>query len=232
MHLWYLCNNSYQVYQTLMKKTIQILLILFLLNSCSNGTKKEVVKETKTATKAVSKDVSKIDYPLDSLLTFDSEAALKKVFGEHVKRSVGYYPEGMGEYKNTLLFPDSKNQVEFVWEDDSLHYNKLQYIRLSGRNTDWKTKEGITIGTNMKDLEVFNKQPFAFFGLEWDYSGAIDWKDGYLDERNIFGSLAYPADSMPEEFLDLLGDHTIESASKIAQKANLILTEIIMKPSN
>ncbi len=211
-----------------MKKTIQILLLLFLLNSCSNGTKKDASKEIKSVTK----DISKIDYPLDSLLLFDSEAALKKVFGEHVKRSVGYYPEGMGEYANTLLFPDSKNQVEFVWEDDSLHYNKLQYIRLSGRNTDWKTKEGITIGTQMKDLEVYNKQPFAFFGLEWDYSGAIDWKDGYLEERNIFGSLAYSKDAMPEEFLDLLGDHTIESSSEIAQKANLILSEIILKPSN
>ncbi|MBC8756263.1 hypothetical protein H2O64_16435 [Kordia sp. YSTF-M3] len=211
-----------------MKKTIHILLILFLLNSCSNEPKKEASKETKVVTK----DVSKIDYPLDSLLSFDSEAALKKVYGKHVKRSVGYYPEGMGEYKNTLLFPDSKNQVEFVWEDDSLHYNKLQYIRLSGKNTDWKTKEGITIGTQMKALEFYNKQPFAFFGLEWDYSGAINWKDGYLNERNIFGSLAYPKDEIPEEFLDLLGDHTIESSSEIAKKAKLILSEIIMKPSN
>jgi len=203
-----------------MKNTIQILLLLFLLNSCADGTKKET------------KNILTIDYPLDSLLSFDSEAALKEVYGNHVKRSVGYYPEGMGEYTNTLLFPDSKNQVEFVWEDDSLHYNKLQYIRLSGKNTDWKTKEGITIGTQMEALEYYNKQSFAFFGLEWDYSGAIDWKDGYLDERNIFGSLAYPSDEIPEEFMDLLGDQTIESSSRIAQKANLILRELIMKPKN
>ncbi|QHI34868.1 hypothetical protein IMCC3317_02130 [Kordia antarctica] len=211
-----------------MKKILQALLIIFLLNSCSNGTKKEASKETKVETK----DVSKIEYPLDSLLSYDSEVALKKVYGEHVKRSVGYYPEGMGEYATTVLFPDSKNQVEFVWEDDSIHYNKLQYIRLAGKQTDWKTKEGITIGTDMKTLETLNKQPFGFFGLEWDYAGAIDWKDGYLEERNIFGSLAYPTDSMPEDFMDLHGDHTIESSSKIAQKANLILSEIIMKPSN
>lgn len=215
-----------------MKNIIQILLILFLLNSCSNEPKKDVLKETKAATKAVTKDVSKIEYPLDSLLSFNSEKALKKVYGKHVKRSVGYYPEGMGEYKNTLLFPDSKNEVEFVWEDDSLYYNKLQYIRLTGKDTDWKTKEGITIGTDMKTLETLNKQPFAFFGLEWDYSGAIDFKDGYLAKRGIFGNLAYPTDSMPVEFMDLLGDHTIQSSSEIAQKANLILCEIIMRPSN
>lgn len=215
-----------------MKKILQVLLILFMLNSCSNGTKKEATKETKAETSVVIKDISKVDYPLDSLLSFDSETTLKKVFGRHIKRSVGYYPEGMGEYMNTLLFPDSKNQVEFVWEDDSLHFNKLQYIRLSGKHTDWKTKEGITIGTNMKTLETLNKQPFAFFGLEWDYSGAIDFKNGYLAERNIFGNLAYPTDAMPIELMDLLGDHTIESSSEIAQKANLMLTEIMMKRSN
>jgi len=215
-----------------MKKILKVLLIIFLLNGCSNGAKKETTKDTKAKVNPVTKDISKIDYPLDSLLAFNSEAALKKVFGKHVKRSVGYYPEGMGEYKNTLLFPDSKNEIEFVWEDDSLHFSKLQYIRLTGKNTDWKTKEGITIRTDMKTLETLNKQPFAFFGLEWDYSGAIDFKDGYLAKRNIFGNLAYATDAMPVEFMDLLGDHTIETTSEIAQKANLILCEIIMKPSN
>ena len=176
--------------------------------------------------------MSTINYPLDSLLSFDSEAALKEVFGEHVKRSVGYYPEGMGEYENTLLFPDSKNEVEFVWEDDSIQYNKLQYIRLYKKDSDWKTKEGITIGTGLKKLEVLNKKPFSFYGFEWDYSGSIDWENGYLSERNIYGNLAYPTDAMPEEFLVLLGDHTIQSSSKLSQKANLILRELIMKPSN
>ena len=182
-----------------MKKIIPILLILFLLNSCSDGRKKEVSTEKK----AVTVDLLNINYPLDSLLSFDSEEALKKVYGKHVKRAVGYYPEGMGEYVNTLLFPDSKNQVEFVWEDDSLKYNKLQFIRISGKNTDWKTKEGITIKTDMKTLETLNKQPFSFFGLEWDYAGAIDWKDGYLAKRNIFGNLAYPNDSMPVSYTHL-----------------------------
>ena len=52
-----------------MKNILQILLIIFLLNSCADGTKKQAIK-----------DVSKIDYPLDSLLSFDSEKALKEMF--------------------------------------------------------------------------------------------------------------------------------------------------------
>ena len=214
-----------------MKKIIQILLIIILLNSCSNEVKKPTIKATETTTVA-KKDISEVNYPLDSLLSFDSEEALKKVYGTHVKRAVGYYPEGMGEYKITLLFPHSKNQVEFVWEDDSLHFNKLQYVRIYTKETDWKTKEGITIGTSLKELEVFNKQPFAFFGFEWDYSGSIDWKDGALAKRNIYGNLALPDGGMTNELMSLLGDVTIESTSEIAKKAKPILSEIIIKRSN
>ncbi|MFK7746928.1 MAG: hypothetical protein AB8B65_00925 [Kordia sp.] len=219
----------------MMKNTLHILLIIFLLNSCENETKKSTTKAaetTKKTTKVAKKDISKVDYPLDSLLAFDSEEALKKVFGKHIKRSVGYYPEGMGEYEMTLLFPDSKNQVEFVWEEDSSDMNKLQYIRIFSKGTDWKTKEGITIGTTMKELEVFNKKPFAFFGFEWDYSGSIDWKDGTLSKRNIYGNLELPDATMTGQFVDLLGDISIETSSKSAQKAKPILREIIMKRAN
>lgn len=171
----------------------------------------------------------KVNITLDSLLLFDSETQLRECFGSNVKSSKGYYPEGMGEYNNTLLFPNTKNEVEFVWHDDSLKFNKLMYIKLSGKNTDWKTKEGITIGTAIKELELLNKRPFTFFGFEWDYAGAINWNNGYLSKRNISGNLVFYNNEIPEYFEDLIGDHEIESSSEIAQKTKLILGEIIMK---
>ena len=145
------------------------------------------------------------------------------------KGQLGYYPEGMGEYNNSLLFPDSKNEVEFVWRDDPLSFSGLLYFELAGQDTDWKTKEGITIGTGIKELEEINKKPFTFWGLEWDYSGMINWNDGHLYDRKIFGSLKYPDDIIPNEFDSLLGDHEIKSSSEIAQKAKLILGEITMR---
>ena len=202
-----------------MKKIVQLSLILFLIGSCS---------DKKNKSTSVASNKIKIDFPLDSLLSFDSEKELKEVFGKDVQRSKGYYPEGMGEYTNTLLFPNSKNEVEFVWEDDTLNFNKLFSIRVFGKNTDWKTKEGITIGTDINQLEAFNKKPFTFYGLEWDYSGDIQWNDGHLDERRIYGSIDYTGEVMPNEFEGLIGDHTIESSSKIAKKAKLILSEIVM----
>ncbi len=194
----------------------------------SENVSKEILNETANPSTS---NTFKIGFPLDSLLSFDSEAELKKVFKSNVKRSVGYYPEGMGEYANTLLFPDSKNEVEFVWADDSINFSGLQYIKISAENTDWKTKEGITIGTDIKELENLNKKAFTFYGLEWDYSGMINWQDGHLSERKIFGSLGYADDVFPEGLEGLLGDHEIDSSSDLAKKAKLVLRELAMRRS-
>lgn len=182
-------------------------------NGLSKSAKKEIV----------------IDFPLDSLLNFDSEKALKKVFGANVKRSIGYYPEGMGEYANTLLFPETKNEVEFVWEDDSAHFCKLAYISIAGQQTDWKTKEGITIGTRLKELEKLNKKPFTFYGFDWDYSGLTSWEDGHLDQRKVFVNLDYPPDINSDDLDALLGDREFKSNSKLAQKVNPVVREVTMR---
>ncbi len=170
-----------------------------------------------------------VTYPLDSLLSFNSETELKQIFGNDVKRSTGYYPEGMGEYQNTLLYPGTKNEVEFVWLDDSVEFTGLICIKVSGENTGWKTSEGITLGTTLKELERLNQKPFAFYGFGWDYSGMVNWHNGHLFERGIFVCLDYPGESIPPEFDGLLGDHKIESDSELAQKANPVVCEIEMK---
>lgn len=172
---------------------------------------------------------AKPDFTLDKLLSFQSEADLIKTYGADVKRSTGYYPEGMGEYQNTLLFPDTKNQVEFVWQDDSVSFSGLSYIHISGEATDWKTKEGITLGTTMKDLEKLNQKSFIFSGFGWDYSGATDWDNGHLQERKIFVNLAYPGENVSPEHDALIGDHDIRSDSELAQKVNPIVFEITMR---
>ena len=151
------------------------------------------------------------------------------MFGDSIKRSIGYYPEGMGEYQNTLLFPGTKNEVEFVWLDDSVTFSGLAYIKLAGQLTDWKTKEGITLGTKLKELEKLNQKPFTFYGFGWDYSGMTDWDNGHLYDRKVFVNLGYPGQTIPPEYEGLMGDHEMRSDSELAQKANPIVCEITMR---
>ena len=188
----------------------------------------EIIPRTSSPTEPQTEKVF-IDFPLDSLLKFDSEVALMSAFGTNVKRSTGYYPEGMGEYPNTLLFPDSEDQVEFVWLDDSVNFSGLDHIEVQGQKTTWQTSEGITLGTDLKTLEKLNQKPFTFYGFGWDYSGSVDWDGGHLFHRKVFVSLDYPGETIPSEFDGLLGDHEIRSDSELAQKANPVVREITMR---
>jgi hypothetical protein len=165
---------------------------------------------------------------LDDLLKFDSEAKLKEVFGKAVMHSRGAYPEGMGEYPNTLLYSGTNNRVEFVW-DDTTRCSGLAYIELYGQHTAWKTQEGITLGTRLKELERLNGKPFTFFGFDWDYSGAASWEDGNLDARKVFVCLGYPPNADMTAFDGLIGDQEIKSDSKLAQKANPVVWKITMR---
>ena len=215
-----------------------IIFALITLGCSAPSNQKEEAKDTRKVNlekKSTPTNIGDIlsfpaNYPLDSLLSFDSEAALKKVFGQHVKRSVGYYPEGMGEYANTLLFPDSKNQVEFVWSDDTLNMAELTAIKLYGNRTDWQTRENITLGMGISELEKLNKTTFTFAGMEWDYAGVIDWQGGQLSKRQIYGSMGYHEDKMPENMEGIIGDQMIESSSDIAKNSHLVLAELVMRP--
>jgi len=217
-----------------MKKTLILLLLTLSLVACVNTkqTQEETRTQPKNTEEVSSNQTKKKDFILDNLLTFNSEEALKKVYGKYTKRSSRQDPEEMGDYTCTLLFPNSDNEVEFVWEDDSVSFSKLKHIKLTGKQTDWKTKEGLTLGSDIKTIESLNGKPFVFFGFEWDYSGFIDWNDGQLANRNISGRINYSYDALPKEFEGLIGDKDIMSTSEMALKAKLYLSEItITKPN-
>lgn len=167
-----------------------------------------------------------LEFVLDNLLQYNSEAELKEAFKGQVKRAKGYYPEGMGEYTKTVLFPDTKNEVEFIWKDDSIHFNQLLEVKVFKDSTRWKTKEGITIGTNLKTLEKLNEKPFLFYGFEWDYGGIVNWNDGYFLSRNVAVCLALPETVDFSDYEKLLGDSEFKSNSKIAQEVNPTVSEL------
>ena len=216
-----------------------IFLVLVALWSCTSKPETtKIVEQDKadsasTSARRASPAASNADsilsrFLLDDLLKFDSEGELKAVFGKAVMHSRGAYPEGMGEYPNTLLYSGTSNRVEFVWEDTT-RCSKLAYIEIYGQRTAWKTKEGITLGTTLKELERLNGKPFTFFGFDWDYSGATSWENGKLATRKIFVYLGYPPNADMALFEGLVGDKEIRSDSKLAQKANPVVWKINMR---
>jgi hypothetical protein len=139
----------------IMRPFIHLALVLLLSCSAKNDTtEKDIATEAIDDLRPTEPKEVVVDngYLLGSLLNFDSEEELMKLFHQDITRAVGYYPEGMGEYQNTLLFQGTTNQVEFVWRDDSVNFSGLSFVIVRGKETDWRTAEGITLGTKQSAL--------------------------------------------------------------------------------
>jgi hypothetical protein len=102
-------------------------------------------------------------------------------YGNDAKADSLYIIDGMyGE--GVVLFPDNpRRRVEIYWDKD-FDPKRPSYIRIDGDSTgvsEWKTAEGITLGTSLAELEKLNGKPFEISGFGWDYGGFVtDWKGG------------------------------------------------------
>lgn len=201
-------------------KTIVALLSVTLLIAC-------------TATKEKAEDSPKAQqsFILDSLLKYNSEAELIASFGkENVARDTAWYPEGMGQYMISVLYPGTNNEVEFTWKD-SVAFNQLLDVTLHQDSADWST-HGVKIGSTLQDLIKLNQKDFIFSGFGWDYGGALFWNEGgNLSDLSL--TLDITNYDIPQIEQDsLLGDQTISSRSSIARKNNPVVSEIILAPKD
>ena len=133
----------------------------------------------------------------DDLLKFDSHEYLVSFFGQqNVKQDVYYFSEKELK-KCSVLFPNTSQQVTFIWNDETTLSN-LSYILISGilptlsavqysgnvSQNKWGLKNGIYSNMNIKELLQLNGEDFEFYGRTSEFSymvvpgsgGKIDFK--------------------------------------------------------
>ena len=91
---------------------------------------------------------------------------------------------GEGDYvPGTIVYPhEPEKRLEILWK---VHEQVPAEIRMDGDRSLWKTKQGLTLGSSLKDIERLNEKPFWFAGYDpgWDYGGTIfDCNGGALKE--------------------------------------------------
>ena len=154
-------------------------------------------------------------------ITKDStEASLRKAFGtEHVKAEQLYVGDGQ-ELPGLAIYPDDpERRIEVIWEEGST--SKIAFIQIQGDRSQWKTPEGVTLGTTLLELEKLNGRPFDLFGLAWDFGGTVtDWKGGALD-----GLMLRVADNSEREYSEeqanaIFGDQQISSSLPFLREVN------------
>jgi hypothetical protein len=126
---------------------------------------------------------------LDCDSTFPAASDHQSLVLRYGSRSVSAERVSVGEgmfSAGTVLFPgDTLRRIEIVWKDTVARRNPSM-IRVHGYQTDsteWRTVEGITIGTDLRMIAELNAGPFSLAGFGWDYSGTVmSWDNGRLQK--------------------------------------------------
>ena len=87
-----------------------------------------------------------------------------------------------GDYtQGTVMFGETSNaKVEILWK--VLESKSAPYlVWITGRQSRWRSPEGITLGTDLRTIERINRRPFRMAGFDFDGSGTvISWGGGRL----------------------------------------------------
>ena len=79
----------------------------------------------------------------------------------------------------TVIFPKSANELEIVWKKGR-KFKKIGTIII--RKGNWRTSEGIAIGTTKKELEAINGKPVTLFPLDEEEFRVI-WNGGKVHPK-------------------------------------------------
>ena len=128
----------------------------------------------------------------------------------------------------TVLFPaDRSRRLEIVWKDP-VTQRRPRYVRLAAGATQWRTADGITIGTSLRQLEQLNGHPFRLAGFGFDGSGAVvSWDGGRLEtpasascQRRVFVDSLTAAAMESKPYRTVVGDHEFSSSNPAMKRLN------------
>ena len=149
------------------------------------------------------------------------------------------YPLGEGESEpGTVIFPDDPaKRVLILWSDLEKKTMPLA-ARIDTAGSQWKTAEGLSVGSTLKRVEELNGKPFLLYGFGWDYGGQlVDSNGGALkdlpheDPEGGFRGGALLLTFQPDAGADdseVLGDGTFSSDLPVMQTLDPKISIIIV----
>jgi hypothetical protein len=133
---------------------------------------------------------AKRDIPFFSCKTFPadiSRADLVKRFGtENVTDELieGGGSEGEMNPGTVLFAKEAELRVEIYWKDKEAKQNP-DWMNIRQERSNWRSPEGVTMGTDLVTLERLNGRAFRLLGFGYDSEGAVtSWKGGKLEDAN------------------------------------------------
>ena len=161
-------------------------------------------------------------YTIESLQNKTYQQVLGMYSDANPENGNGMMEEGTVERPYTTLYPGTKDEILITWKDDSktsifdIHYSE---------DGKWNSNKGIKIGTTYDELTKINGKEVKFYGFGWDYSGAVDWNGGKLEDSNIRVFLN-PEGEVADKFY---GDRMIDATPEEIEALNLKVSTIMYR---
>jgi hypothetical protein len=155
-----------------------------------------------------------------------------------VKRADIYVGEGEHQPGTLVDGEDPARALAILWRDPATRSNpSIVFIcyGLQRGQCQWKTAEGITIGTTLGRLEQLNGGPFRLFGFAWDYEGTVaSWEGGALSRWDARGRLLVrlrpgPAAYELPAYSQVRGDREFSSAHPAMRKLNPTIYQMMLE---
>ena len=123
-----------------------------------------------------------------------------------------------------VIFDNTADNITIEWNDGNL---TPKIIRIKNLNSNWKTKEGVGIGSTIKEVEKANGKPFTIYGYEIDVylAGTVkNWNSGNLQGLNL--QFKITKEIPVEVYMKMMGDRGILSNNPLLEKAGLQVENI------
>ena len=108
-----------------------------------------------------------------------------------------------------VIFDNTADNITIQWNENNL---TPQIIRIENLNSNWKTKEGVGIGSTIKEVEKANGKPFTIYGYEIDayLAGTVkNWNSGNLQGLKL--QFKITKEIPVEVYMKMIGDRGILS---------------------
>jgi hypothetical protein len=185
---------------------------------------KALLKKITTDSTSIDTTV-KVNFLLDDLLKIESEEELIKKFGKNnVARGYDINDCTLETNPTSILFPNTKNEVSCRWIDP-INFMNLSSVSHHGHKSDWKTIEGIVLGTTIDVLEKLNGEPFTFNAFGWDSQGQVIWNYPMKHNKGILLALSVQNEKLVKNVFSTV-PLQISSDTDSVKKANLVVGTI------
>ena len=157
-----------------------------------------------------------------------TKSALNKLYDkENIRETVIFSYEGNDIKGTEVIFDNTADNITIQWNENNL---TPQIIRIENLNSNWKTKEGVGIGSTIKEVEKANGKPFTIYGYEIDayLAGTVkNWNSGNLQGLKL--QFKITKEIPVEVYMKMIGDRGILSNNPLLEKAGLQVENISVR---